>query len=69
MAMISSLFRDAAALRIGCTPSEIDKNRLEPLGEAVVALYLDLESARYGGGAAEGLVTRVQAFVANRGTI
>ena len=69
VATLSGLFREAAALRLGCAPSEIDRNRLQALGEAVVGLYADLEAARYGGGDAAGLEARVRAFIAKRGAL
>lgn len=69
IAALSTLFRDAAALRLGCAPPEVDRTRLEALGPAVVALYTDLESARFGGGSTGGLIDRVRAFVAQKGSL
>jgi hypothetical protein len=66
---LSWMFRQAASLRLGCAPAEVDRKRLEGLGEAVVQLYSDLEAARFGGGATGGLIDRVRAFVANKGTL
>jgi hypothetical protein len=69
VATLSSLFRQGAALRLGCAPSEVDKSRLTGLGEMVLELYADLEAARYGGGETAGLVTRLHAFLAAKGSI
>jgi hypothetical protein len=68
VAVMSGLFREAAALRLGCSPSEVDKSRLQALGDEYVALYADLEAARYGGGDAAGLVARVRTFISKRGS-
>lgn len=66
---LSWMFRQAASLRLGCAPAEIDRERLTSLGDAVVQLYTDLEAARYGGAATGGLVDRVRAFVAGKGAL
>ncbi len=67
LAAAETLFRDAAGLALGCPPPSVDREKLAVLGETAVAIYRDLETARYGGGAGEGLVERVTAFVRSRG--
>jgi len=67
LATLESMFREAAALKLGCPPAAVDRARLEPLGATALDLYADLESARYGGGAAAGLVDRVRAWIQARG--
>jgi len=67
LATLEAMFREAAALKLGCPPAAVDRARLGPLGEGAQQLYADLETARYGGGAAAGLVDRVRAWIANRG--
>ncbi len=69
VATLSALFREGAALHLGCAPSEIDKSRLASMGEVVLVLYADLEAARFGGGESAGLVRRVQAFLAAKGSL
>ena len=67
LAVLEALFREAAGLKLGCPPAAVDRGRLEPLGATALGLYSDLETARYGGGAAAGLVDRVMAWIAARG--
>jgi len=69
IAHLSWMFRQAASLRLGCAPAEVDRVRLHTLGPKVVALYTDLEAARFGGGATGGLIDRVRAFVKGRGSL
>jgi hypothetical protein len=63
LAALESLFRDAAALRLGVPAPSLSLQQVEGLGEDAVALYGDLERVRYGGGDAESLEARVRRFV------
>ena len=67
LAALEALFREAAALKLGCPAAAVDRGRLEALGPAALSLYGDLETARYGAGAVAGLVERVMAWIASRG--
>ncbi|MDP6931753.1 MAG: hypothetical protein QGG40_02510, partial [Myxococcota bacterium] len=67
LAVVESLFRDAAALLLGCSAPELDARRVTELGEVATNLYRDLERARYAGQTVPELESRVQRFVQDHG--
>ena len=63
LAALESLFRDAAALRLGVAAPSLSLEQVEGIGDDAAALYADLERVRYGGGDADELEARVRRFV------
>jgi len=59
---LERIFREAAALRLGVPAPGLDRAAVAPLGVEAVALYADLDAARYGGGATADLEARIRSF-------
>lgn len=66
LSALESIFRDAAALRLGISGPAVDLAALGPLGDDTLALFKALNAARYGGGGDADLTARVVAFVGAR---
>jgi len=66
LAEIESIFREAAALRLGVSAPGLDASAVTALGDGPAKLYGDLERARYGGGEVSDLEARVRAFLQER---
>jgi hypothetical protein len=60
---LESAFRDVAGLRLGLPAPTVDQTAVQRLGSEALALYQDLDRARYGGGDAVDLEARVRRFV------
>lgn len=63
LAALETLFREAAAIRLGREAPGLDRATVATLGQQADALYAALESARYGGGELGDIAARVKAFV------
>jgi hypothetical protein len=68
LAALEDIFREVAALRLGCPAPGLDVEAVAALGEEAEAIYRSLELARYGG-SEEGLdplAVRISRFVEER---
>jgi hypothetical protein len=63
LSALDALFRDAAALRIGCAPGAVTRGTIGALGPDALALFTRLEGARFAGLRAADIESAVQAFV------
>jgi hypothetical protein len=63
---LEGAFRDVAGLRLGMHPPTVDQTAVQRLGSEALALYQDLDRARYGGDDAVDLEARVRRFVGRR---
>jgi hypothetical protein len=68
LAALEDIFREVAALRLGCPAPGLDVEAVAALGEEAEAIYRSLELARYGGseGGLDALAARISRFVEGR---
>ncbi len=63
IAVLESIFRDAAATRLGVPAPSLDRHQIATLGAEAETLAADLDAARYGGASVADLEPRIRAFV------